>query len=784
MPTTTTTYSFNKPVVGADEDDWGGYLNGNWDSVDDLLDGTTPVTGIDINSGTLDGVTIGGTTAGAGTFTTLTANTSITGTLATAAQPNITSVGTLTGLTVSASASLAGASTSADITFGDNDKAIFGAGSDLQIYSDGTTGQITGDLNITGTLTSDGLTVDGSAPQIQINQANPILIFTEQDQAADSQKWGIQSESSLFKFRAFNDALSSAVTGLSISRGGDISFYEDTGTTAKFFWDASAERLGINNASPSVTLDVSNNSSSNNWINASQSARFYQEDSSNPASIKFQSANNANGGQITWGAVAGDGPFMFKNYNTERMRIDSSGNVGIGTTTPQSSAGETSLTINGSTTGRLDLRGGGVQAGTISSSGSDMTVQTGYGKPLIIASGTTAYTQFKTNGVERMRIDSSGNLLVGKTSIGLSTTGIDLRSTGLLQAIRDGGTVVELNRQTSDGTIIDLRKDNTTVGSIGSYVGNLYIGSPNGTDAFMRFGNSHITPSTSGGSFRDAAIDLGQSGGRFKDLYLSGGLRGDTTFKNNAGTTEYARFDSSGNLLVGKTSSDNTTDGISLRPEGELSVVNTLTNPAGGTVLILNRKSADGTIAQFRKDGTTVGSIGTATNGTTAFAGASTSTVIFGAGDTGLKANDSVNALYPGNVLTGDNRDNAIDLGRSTVRFDDIYATNGTIQTSDQNEKQDIAELTDAEQRVAVAAKGLLRKFRWRDAVEEKGDEARTHFGIIAQDLQAAFAAEGLDAGDYAMFIHTTWTDEETGEERSRMGVRYSELLAFIIAAI
>jgi hypothetical protein len=235
---------------------------------------------------------------------------------------------------------------------------------------------------------------------------------------------------------------------------------------------------------------------------------------------------------------------------------------------------------------------------------------------------------------------------------------------------------------------------------------------------------------------------------------------------------------------VGKTSSDNTTDGISLRPEGELSVVNTLTNPAGGTVLILNRKSADGTIAQFRKDGTTVGSIGTATNGTTAFAGASTSTVIFGAGDTGLKANDSVNALYPGNVLTGDNRDNAIDLGRSTVRFDDIYATNGTIQTSDQNEKQDIAELTDAEQRVAVAAKGLLRKFRWRDAVEEKGDEARTHFGIIAQDLQAAFAAEGLDAGDYAMFIHTTWTDEETGEERSRMGVRYSELLAFIIAAI
>ena len=127
--------------------------------------------------------------------------------------------------------------------------------------------------------------------------------------------------------------------------------------------------------------------------------------------------------------------------------------------------------------------------------------------------------------------------------------------------------------------------------------------------------------------------------------------------------------------------------------------------------------------------------------------------------------------------------DNSVDLGSLTYRFDDIYATNGTIQTSDRNEKQDIEALTDAETRVAVAAKGLLRKFRWKNAVAEKGDEARTHFGIIAQDLQDAFTAEGLDAGDYAMFISSTWTDED-GVEQTRLGVRYSELLAFIIAAI
>lgn len=139
--------------------------------------------------------------------------------------------------------------------------------------------------------------------------------------------------------------------------------------------------------------------------------------------------------------------------------------------------------------------------------------------------------------------------------------------------------------------------------------------------------------------------------------------------------------------------------------------------------------------------------------------------------------------IAPYNVDANVNSDNLIDLGSTVARFDDIYATNATIQTSDRNEKQDIEELTDAETRVAVACKGLLRKFRWKSAVEDKGTAARTHFGIIAQDLQAAFEAEGLDAGNYAMFISTTWTNED-GEEQTRMGVRYSELLAFIIGGI
>jgi hypothetical protein len=229
------------------------------------------------------------------------------------------------------------------------------------------------------------------------------------------------------------------------------------------------------------------------------------------------------------------------------------------------------------------------------------------------------------------------------------------------------------------------------------------------------------------------------------------------------------RIDTSGNLLVGTTSTIPYT--FSSGTGAGITSGGTLMAGATAEAGLFNRVGGDGNIVNFYRTGSAVGSINSASGGF----------IAIGQTNTFLQFHDSIDAIYASDGAGG--RDNAIDLGTSIVRFDDIYATNGTIQTSDRNEKQDIEELSDAEQRVAVVAKGLMRKFRWIDSVAEKGDNARTHFGIIAQDLQDAFTAEGLDAGDYAMFTSNTWTDDD-GNEQTRLGVRYNQLLAFIISAI
>jgi len=242
--------------------------------------------------------------------------------------------------------------------------------------------------------------------------------------------------------------------------------------------------------------------------------------------------------------------------------------------------------------------------------------------------------------------------------------------------------------------------------------------------------------------------------------------------KVKTANSERARIDANGNMLLGKTSLDNSTVGARINATGDASFVR-----SGAKALFLNRTTDAGDICLFAKDNSTVGGIN---NTSDEFTLKSVSGLT-------LESNDSSTQrrlfLSNGSLKPYNADDNTLDLGTAVGRWDDVFATNGTIQTSDQNEKQDIASATTKELNVAKKLSALFKTFRWKDKVTEKGDKARTHTGIVAQEVQTAFKEEGLDASNYGLFTSDTWTDDD-GKEQTRLGVRYPELFSFIFSSI
>lgn len=136
------------------------------------------------------------------------------------------------------------------------------------------------------------------------------------------------------------------------------------------------------------------------------------------------------------------------------------------------------------------------------------------------------------------------------------------------------------------------------------------------------------------------------------------------------------------------------------------------------------------------------------------------------------------------------NGDNLFSLGNASFRTSVIYSATPTINTSDEREKQDFEEFNDAEKRVAQKIKTLIKKFKFKDAVQKKGNDARIHVGVVAQEVKAAFISEGLNPNHYALFCYDEWDDKYDEEGKlihaagNRYGVRYEELLSFVISAL
>jgi hypothetical protein len=232
---------------------------------------------------------------------------------------------------------------------------------------------------------------------------------------------------------------------LSINRDGDISFYEDTGTTPKLFWDASAESLGIGTTSPGRTLEVY---------------------SSQPA-LKFNNGTNA-WTVGTGGFVDGSDSLIFFEEGTgERMRLDSSGNLGIGTTNP---VRQLQIGNNTGANDIISLQSDPTGQGSIMF-GDDQTTAAEY-RGMIRYNHPSDAMQFWTSSTERMRLDSSGNLLVGHTGTNIyadsSGQGISANQNGRLDVKRDD--VLAIFNRTSwtsgNAPVQQFRTNGTAVGEI------------------------------------------------------------------------------------------------------------------------------------------------------------------------------------------------------------------------------------------------------------------------------------------------------------------------------
>jgi hypothetical protein len=499
-----------------------------------------------------------------------TTNVTAAGALMDSELTNLTAVKSLDqGVATTDSPTFAGLTTTADVSFGDNDKAIFGAGSDLQIYHDGSNSFIadvgTGNLGIraenlflqnadgsanyataslngaftlsynnsiklattntgidvTGTVTADGLTVANTAVIAGDFDGGTAATYIRLQDDTDNFLFG--SNNSLGNFLIKNETADAL--RLSVANTGDISFYEDTGTTAKLFWDASAESLGIGTSSPEEALHVSGS------FGDAITSKF-ENTGSALSYIEFE--NSAASGAL----IGARGQRLsFLPNGTETMVIDSSGNVGINQTPSATSSYMVALQVGEQANlyGHTDGTGAGSAtylSNNITHNGAFKYINADLGSQYTQASGGHIFSTFASGSagatateVIAVKIDASGNLLVGKTSADdFGSAGAQIEAGGQITNSVASAPSLRLNRGGTDGDVIEINKAGQPVGSIGSSNSgyNLFI-TTSDTGLAFNYLADEIVPCTANGAYRNAAIDLGDANAQFKDLYLSGG---------------------------------------------------------------------------------------------------------------------------------------------------------------------------------------------------------------------------------------------------------------------
>jgi len=686
-------------------------------------------------------------------------------------------------------------STGDDITFADNSKAIFGASSDLQIYHDASDSIIndngTGSLklqqggstklevtatgvDITGTLVSDGLTVESSSDPTSItlrHTGNTSGLVIKNFSGAESQLVNVDNGPMVFKTNDTEamriDAsgnvgigTTSPVNGLSLFQygtqftghtvntypqpAGNIFFQINTVANTEN-WFGMTGTYGATTGSANLLLQA-------NLNNVSQQAGHF---------IASQ-VISATASDLVFGKMLGGATTGANSSKSEQMRIDSSGNVGIGTSSP-----DTLLELSKAAgTGTSLVKLANTSSAALSNisqidfelnnsfSGTNVDVQIGAIKTNA-GNEESAFYINTTSGTgtptERMRIDASGNVGIGSPT-----------TYGLLNSTRSitGGT---------SNTTEHLSLVNTATGAIGN-------------QATLGF---HVAASSWGVAFTGASVSAESESASTGATSL---VFGTNPSGASATTTERMRITSSGNVGIGVVpSASSTTTNIELPYGATLSSRSNTTAPqfammsnAVGNWYEPTYK-IDGFATQYAQqgnDGTHAwstaasGTAGTAISFTLAMKLDASGNLLVGKTATALGTaghtfgNDGyVYHTRNGNIMWL----NTLATSASAITFMQNSGTVGTISvttsatsyntSSDQRLKDNIVDAPSASDDIDAIQ---VRSFDW------KVDGSHQKYGMVAQELQTV-APEAVSVPE---------------DPEEMMGVDYSKLVPMMLKEI
>ena len=689
-------------------------------------------------------------------------------------------------------------------------------------------GQADIDFIVEGDTRSNLLYADASTDRIGIGTGSPATTFHVNSGAANTvARFESTDTESVIE-------LVDTTGRAQIRSRNDFRFYV-AGDTVRAMDITSAGLVGIGTASPDTNLHISDTSGAiltlqRNDTDVASGNRigeisFITNDSSEDgdevqAYIKAICADGTPDSHLTFGTLRNIGDQ--DDTVAERMRITSDGKVGIGTTNPQYgrlhiSDGNSDIDMDTNGSGQLHIDGNAFGFGIALNTDGAQLYTNSASRDIILG----------TNETERLRVDNNATTTLTGTAPRIV---FDNSDTTLSQGQLIGEIDFKNNDASGFGPNVAANIRAETTGSGGQNAALLFrttTGAAEGADATTTMylnSSGHVGINTESPEATLHVNDVGSTGPAVF-VENAGATEGDFAIAHdeamqmghwNKSTDTFTlriRYNSTGDVTLGTTTqSAATLVGSGSDGNGVARAYNGYFVAArdDNACIYANRLSSDGITIAARKDGTQMLNLGVRTGTATGEFWIGNQTNI------GLRSEQSgADRLEPCKGASGDARDNAIDLGSTSVRFDDIYATNNAIQTSDEREKQQINTLTTAEIAAAKAISKLFKTYKWNDSVEAKGDAARTHAGVVAQQIEAAMTAEGLSAGDYAFFVETTWWETETevdateadeenpamdaytridtyataeaapegATERNRKGIRYGELMSFIHAA-